>query len=139
VTNNSTKEFTRHLIWNPKTRRNMKKIEQLLQFSTNNSIQGTIQVSSNTIYSTLKKHIDTRKILQENINITLLRNNINATHLTEVGFFANHLVGHDTIECTKWLTNILPSNTPNFQSELITVWAAPPKERRTAGVLKIYS
>jgi hypothetical protein len=54
-------------------------------------------------------------------------------------FFANHLVRHDTIECTKWMTNVLPPNTPNFQSKLITLWAGPPKERKTAGVLKIYA
>jgi hypothetical protein len=122
-----------------KNRTEYEKIENLLHYTSSNSIQGTIQISSNTIYSTIKKNLDTKKILQETTQITLYRNNINAKNLTEVGFFANHLVRHDTIECTKWITSKLPSDTPDFQSDLITVWGGPPKERKGAGVLKIYA
>jgi hypothetical protein len=122
-----------------KNKKEYEKIEQLLHFSGNNIIQGTIQVTTNTIYSTIKKNLETRKTLQEKFPITLYRNNIKATNLTEVGFFANHLVRHDTIECTKWISAVLPLQTPDFQSELITVFAGPPKERITAGVLKIYA
>jgi hypothetical protein len=122
-----------------KNKQEYAKIEQMLHFTNNNSIQGTVQVTTNTIYSTIKKNFETRKALQETIQITVYRNHINAKNLMEVGFFANHLVRHDTVECTRWITKVIPRDSPNFQSELITVFAGPPKERKTAGVLKIYA
>jgi hypothetical protein len=122
-----------------KNKKGYEKIEQLLNYTSNNMIQGTVQITSNTIYSTIKKNFDTKKMLQEKFQISLYRNNFKATNLSEVGFFANHLVRHDTVECTRWITDRLPQNTPNFQSELTPVWAGPPKERKVAGVLKIYA
>jgi hypothetical protein len=124
---------------NSKNKTEYEKLENMLQFSSNTLIQGTIQITSNTIYSTIKKNLETKKMLQDTYQITLYRNNINANNLAEVGFFANHLVRHDTVECTRWITDIIPRNTPDFQSELITIWGGPPKERKGAGVLKIYS
>jgi hypothetical protein len=112
------------------------KIEEMLQFSSSTVIQGTIQVSTNTIYSTIKKNLETRKILQDTHQITLLRNNINAKMLTEVGFFANHLVRHDTIESTRWITETIPPNTPEFQSELITVWGGTTQRTSRSGSTK---
>jgi hypothetical protein len=122
-----------------KNKREYEKIEDMLQFSSSTSIQGTIQVTTNTIFSTIKKNLECRKMLQDTHQITLYRNNINAKNLSEVGFFANHIVRHDTIESTRWITDILPSNVPEFQSELITIWGGPPKERQGAGVLKIFA
>jgi hypothetical protein len=122
-----------------KNHKEYEKIENMLQFSSNTSIQGTIQVTTNTIFSTIKKNLETRKMLQDTHQITLYRNNINAKNLSEVGFFANHIVRHDTVESTRWITDILPSNVPDFQSELITIWGGPPKERQGAGFLKIFA
>jgi hypothetical protein len=101
-----------------KNKHEYEKIEKMLHFTNSTSIQGTVQITTNTIYSMIKKNLDTRKALQETIQITLYRNQINAKNLTEVGFFANHLVRHDTVECTKWITKLIPPNSPDFQSEL---------------------
>jgi hypothetical protein len=122
-----------------KNKQEYAKIEQMLNFTNSNFIQGTVQVTTNTIYSTIKKNLETRKTLQDTFQITLYRNHINAKNLTEVGFFATHLVRHDTVECTRWITKVIPTNSPNFQSELITVFPGPPKERITAWVLKMYA
>jgi hypothetical protein len=56
----------------------------------------------------------------------------------EVGFFTHHLVRHETAECRKWITQSLP-DLPPFQTEVVTIWAGPSKERKVTGVLKVFS
>jgi hypothetical protein len=61
-----------------KNKTEYEKFEDMLQFTSKTLIQGTIQVTTNTIFSTIKKNLETRKMLQDTHQITLLRNNINA-------------------------------------------------------------
>lgn len=111
-------------------------IEKLLHHSKD-LIFGTIEISSDTIYSTIKK-FEVKKGLQDPFNIATNLNNINAKVLVEVGFFVHHLVRHDTVECTNFILSHLPPDIPPFQQELMTMWAGPPNERKVAGVLKIF-
>jgi hypothetical protein len=69
----------------------------------------------------------------------MFKNDIQAPHLTEVGFFAHHLVCHETAECQKWLSHVLPEDTPKFQQEITTIWGGPSNRRQGTGVLKIYA
>jgi hypothetical protein len=71
---------------NSKNTREYQKIENLLNYNTNGALQGNIQITTNTMYSTMKKNPDTKKLLQESCNIHLNLNNILSTNLVEVGF-----------------------------------------------------
>jgi hypothetical protein len=119
-----------------------KNIEDLLQMPTNGNIQGNLLFTSNAKYSTIKKNNETKKILLDKFKIITYLNNINAINITEVGFFTHHLVRHETAECTNWIMQVLSSKTkevPPFQTEIVTVWAGPNKERKVAGVLKVFA
>jgi hypothetical protein len=115
------------------------KIENLLHTNSTGTIQGNILLTSNKKYSTIKKHQDTKTILQDKYNIYTNKNDINSKNLLEVGFFVRHLVRHETAECSRWLLDEVPSDTPPFQQEIVTVWAGPLNQRRGTEVLKIYS
>jgi predicted transposase YbfD/YdcC len=56
-----------------------------------------------------------------------------------VDVFVHHLIRHDTVDCKKWLYDHLPSNTPLFQQEIMTIWSGTASKRKGTGVLKIYS
>jgi hypothetical protein len=87
----------------------------------------------------MKKDLQTKTILQEQYKIVTIRNDFNSKVPTEVGFFDHHLVRHDTIECTRLLSSLLPPDLPPYQQELSTVWAGPPNKRQGVGVMKIYA
>jgi hypothetical protein len=115
------------------------KIEQLLSLQSNGSIQGNVTITSKSKYSTIKKNHETKKLLLATFKISTNLNNIQANNITEVGFFTHHLVRDETAECNKWITELLPPNTPPFQTEIVTVWAGPSNERKVTGALKVFS
>jgi predicted metal-binding protein len=96
-------------------------------------------VASNTIYPTIKKHLETRQILQEHHRISLFKNDINAKNLVEVGFFQHKLVRHDAVECKKWLSDLCTATTPPFQQEIVTICGGPNNKRQGTGVLKVFT
>jgi hypothetical protein len=119
-----------------------KMIEDLLQVQQNGSIQGNLLITSNSRYFTIKKNQETKKLLQDKFKIITNLNDIEATNITEVGFFTHHLVRHETAECTNWITQVLSADYPEippFQTEIVTVWAGPSNGRRVTGVLKVFS
>jgi hypothetical protein len=99
---------------NPKSKNTdeIKKIEQLVFTHNNGTIQGNISITSSSKYSTIKKNVDAKKILQYKFKITTNINDINAKNISEVEFFTHHLVRHETAECRKWITQVLPQHVP---------------------------
>jgi hypothetical protein len=124
---------------NSNNRNKYKCLEQNIHISSVGNIYGDVWVSSNTKYSSLKRHLLTKRALYSSIKITTILNNIDASPLTKIGFFVHHLVRHDTIESTTYLKSLLPEDTPLFQQELVTIWAGPQHQRKVTGVMKIYT